>query len=466
MAHDHPDPLAWALDAFRDRARADRYRRYGRYYRGDHDLAFATDKFRTTFGSLFATFAYNRCSVVVDSMADRLSVESFTAAAGDVIGQRAGELWSENQMNLRAGEVHKEVIRSGDAYVIVWPEMQEDGTILPTIWPQKAAEIRVHYDDERPGQLTTAAKSWELHDKRLRLNLYFPDRIEKYVTRTKAIGGLPTQSAGFEPFIATDPMTGRDEPWPIRNPYNAVPVLHFANNADTGEYGQSELRDVLPLQDGLNKTLMDEMVTMELAAFPQRVILGIEPSTEDETIDSLRKLEGGVAKIITISGEAAKIAEFSAAQLSQFIDVAEAWDVMISRASRLPVHLLKMSGDFPSGVAMRTAEHPFTSKIEDRQVAFGQTWAAVMRLALRMVGIAAPGQIETVWTSAAPISEEETWDLAVTKKAAGLPLARILEEAGYDPDEIGAIEDAKRASAQAFAQTAVRAFDAGELALE
>ncbi|MBV9242065.1 MAG: hypothetical protein JO314_08650, partial [Acidobacteria bacterium] len=42
--------LQTALDNFR--CNATRYAKYDRYYNGDHDLAFATEKFQNTFGSL------------------------------------------------------------------------------------------------------------------------------------------------------------------------------------------------------------------------------------------------------------------------------------------------------------------------------------------------------------------------------------------------------------------------------
>lgn len=465
MAHGPANPLPWALAAFKQSTQADRYRLYGRYYRGDQDLAFATDKFRSTFGQLFATFSYNRCSVVVDSVADRLSIESFTSDKGDAVSNKAMEIWDANRMDVRAGEVHKEAMRSGDGYVIVWPEMAPDGSIMPTIWPQTAEQIRVHYDDEKPGEITLAAKTWPLHDGRIRLNLYFRDRIEKHVTRNRATNGLPTQETGFEEFHVKD-AAGQDEPWPITNEWDVVPVFHFANNADIGSYGQSELRDVVPLQNALNKTLSDMMVAMELAAYPQRILLGIEEEDKDRALAALRTLEGGIAKIITVGSGDAKVAEFSAAQLSQFTDVAEFWDKAISRTSRLPVHLLQMSGDFPSGVAERMAENPYTHKIEDRQISFTPEWGEVQALALRQAGVADPGNIEVIWTPAAPISDEEKWALAVTQKSAGLPLDEILKLAGYSPEDIAAINEVKQASAAQFAQQAQAQFNAGTLATD
>ena len=53
-----------------------RYARTERYYDGDHDLAFATEKFVNTFGTLFREFALNLCPVVCDAVRDKLNESS------------------------------------------------------------------------------------------------------------------------------------------------------------------------------------------------------------------------------------------------------------------------------------------------------------------------------------------------------------------------------------------------------
>ena len=69
------------------RINAPRYSRAERYYNGEHDLAFATEKFQSTFGSLFREFALNLCPIVCDAVRDKLRVTGFSLEAGsDVDG--------------------------------------------------------------------------------------------------------------------------------------------------------------------------------------------------------------------------------------------------------------------------------------------------------------------------------------------------------------------------------------------
>jgi len=72
------------------RRSASRYEKPERYYNGDHDLRFATDKFENAFGSLFREFALNLCPVVCDAVRDKLRITSFSRTAGCLPAVRRG----------------------------------------------------------------------------------------------------------------------------------------------------------------------------------------------------------------------------------------------------------------------------------------------------------------------------------------------------------------------------------------
>ena len=264
------EALAWAVAAAADGERAARYVRYRRYYDGDQDLSFMSQKWRQAFGSRLAMLAYNRCSAVVDAHADRLFVDGF-AHADAAVAEAAAGIWSRNRMDRRQDEVYTEAFAMGDGYVLVWPDAE---TGRPTIWPQPAGAVRVLGSEEQPGRIDLAAKCWTARGGVVRLNVYHPDRIERWVTEQPRRVGGSLKPESFVPFAgdAAGPV--------IANPYGAVPVFPFANNARTGEYGASELRDILPLQDALNKALADLLVAQESAAFPQKVIIGVNAAAD------------------------------------------------------------------------------------------------------------------------------------------------------------------------------------------
>ncbi len=442
------DPLAWSVKAFRDE-RALLYADYANYFSGRHPTAVSPSSATGALGNLLLAMTYNRCAPVVDAIADRLTVTGFRDAAGNGNADAVMDLWNANRMDKREGEVNQEALTSGDGYVIIWPDPTSG---VPTIWPQDAAAMRVFYDDERPGLIQLATKLWRTTDDYLRLNIYLPDRLEKYITRNKYKTGLPQ---GPSAFIEYQP--DGDLMWPLvydwyRPNVPSIPVFHFANNARTGRYGVSELQGVVPLQDALNKAVTDLMKGSELGGHPQKWASGVDQNTVDDAVIV------GVDRVIASARTDARFGNFDPTNLAQLIAVVNQFDMMIARTARIPVHYLALSGDFPSGEALKTAESPFVRKIEDRQVAFGNVWEDAMILALRMSGIELAFQLEVVYESAEPRSDREAAELAALWTQAGMPLPSILRELGKSDEEIAAV----MADLDANMERARQAFDAGE----
>lgn len=429
-----PDnPVAWAVKAFHD-GRNDTYRRYQAYLDGDQPLMFATEKFRSAFGRLFEAFAYNRCEAVVDAHADRLQVGGF-GANNETVSGRAQEVWDANHMDVREGHIESDAFGLGDSHLIVEKHVTSGDVHM---WIQNPATVRVHYSEDVPGQIDLAAKTWRDEREYQRLNLYFAGRIEKYISRHRAFSGMPTSDKSFQRYDFLG------EPWSfVLNVPDVVPVFPFANNGRTNSYGVSELRHVLPLQDALNKTIMDTLVAMEFAAYPQRVIIGVEPTEDQEKV--IQRFEAGLTRIVTLFAPDAKIGEFSAANIAQYLAIAEFFDLAIARVTKVPVHHLTMTGGFPSGRALRIAEAPFTRKLEDRQKAFSVPFSEAMSYGLALDGLATrPGDLRINWTPAAPLSEEDELDMALQKDSLGFPLEQILKEMGYEESQITDILEAKR----------------------
>jgi hypothetical protein len=443
-----------AINAFR--SAATRYEKPARYYDGGHDLRFATEKFENTFGTLFREFALNLCPIVCDAVRDKLRVTGFSVdrtadvpSARHISHDRADdnhtrtrrprsdirEVWHRNRMAVRAGELHNEVLKSGDAYAIVWPDEQGRASI----YPNRASTVTVTYDDDHPGRIVQAAKYWLTSDKYIRLNIFCPDRIEKYISREKSEGILPDAS-GFVPAGTRAPLPARDGdrraelpafPAVVPNPFGVVPVFHFANNSGIGSFGRSELDAAIPIQDGLNKAVLDMLVAMEFAAFRQRWAAGIEVEYDQEGRVKV-PFQAGVDHIWVASDANAKFGDFQAAELEQFLKVKDSFRIDIASVTGTPLHyFLQQSGEFASGESLKRSETRFLAKVRDRQASFGQVWADVMSFALRIEGVAQNAQLITEWEDPSPMSERERLENLLLKKQIGLPLDEALVEAGY-----------------------------------
>lgn len=448
-----PDPIEYAVKRFRNDGQNERYALYRDYLDGNHPLQFASPKYESAFGNLFEAFAYDRTNMVVDAHADRLRIVGFDGRAA----AKVQAIWDANSMKRREGEIEAEALGEGDAYIIV-EKHPETGKV--NIWANDAENVRVYYSDEDPGKIEFAVKAWRIETGYMRINVYLPGRVEKYISGQKAHSGMPMSAKNFERYE----LDG--EPWPMPTGIDdMVPVFHVPNNARTGRYGVSELRHVIPIQNALNKTLTDLMVAMEMGAYPQKVILGVQPppyGTDEDAASQakLNRFELGIDRILEIIGDNARIAEFQAVALAQFIATAQFFDTAVSRVTRVPVHWLSMSGDFPSGQALRTAESPFVGKIEDRQDAFGEVFGNAMQYALRLDGVADPGEITPIWKSAAPLSMEDELELAMMKQTLGLPMEWVLKGLSFvdETDIPNIVELADRKAAEA-----IRAFDRGAI---
>ncbi len=417
-----------------------RYQRSERYYRGDHDLAFATDKFANAFGAQFREFALNLCPAICDAVRDKLKIEGFSVETiskesqlnAAEIEDTATAIWQRNRMAVRAGELHKEALKNGDAYAIVWPDA--DGHAV--IYPNKAANCAVRYDEESPGKILSASKYWQTADKYTRLNIYYTDRIERFIT--KSFGGVLLPSTDqFVPFVEDG------NPALIANPFGEVPVFHFANNADIGERGRSELDAAMPVQDGLNKSVLDMLVAMEYCAYRQRWAAGIEIEYDSDGL-VVPPFKAGIDHLWISESSETKFGEFADANLEQFLKVKESFRIDMASVSGTPLHYLQpQNKTLASGEALKKAETRFIAKVRDRQNAFGRVWEDALAFALRIENAGVGIRLLSRWQDPSPISERELLENIQIKRSLGLPSSAALAEAGYGKASIKRMTDEK-----------------------
>lgn len=438
--------LTWATNQYKMNERRRKYELYWNYYEGNQRLAFATEKFKEAFGNLFKEFAENVCPAVVDSLVDRLQVVGFRSSAAalstepvpslvpgvperkkvttsDPKGQDAWDIWERNRMDLRSKDVHRESVMMGDSYAIVWP----DENMQAAIWPQLANEVTVQYDPNTQGKLLRGAKRWfDDVEARWMLNVYLRDAILKFESRNKTVN-QPEKPEGYRQI---------DE---VSNPYDVVPVFHFPRGVQN-RHGRSDLKDVIPIQDALNKAVMDMLIAMEFASFKQRYVIGLEVEIDEETGEpkDANAKNYGVDRMMAIPNEEAKVGQFDATDLTQFLKVQEKFWASVARVSGTPLHYFFITqGDFPSGEAQKAAEARFSTRIEDSQTSYGNTWEDVMRFAMQIDGTWEENlELTALWTDATPRSDSELADTAVKKKAVGFSRSYLLSEFGLSDEEI------------------------------
>lgn len=455
------------------RARWPLYATYKAYCSDKQPLTFASEEYKDAFAKMISRYRENLCPAVVNALADRLIVTGFDyegpsagaaapqgeaseaeATAAQVITSTTWRIWRDNRMDHRAGQVMKEAARCGDAFVLVWPDSEG----RPRITPQDPQAMQVHYPDE--GELPDwAAKWWLLEDKRARLNIYTPEAIEKWVTPRALQGGkMPTTTI-------PDFVPWPEEPW-IENKFGRVPVFHFANDADIGEYGTSELKDVLPIQDALNKSVADILVGAEFAAFPQRYATGIQVVIDPETGQPVKSFKPGPDRLWISGSKDAEFGQFMPMQLEQLLEERASFKDAIADVTGTPTHYLRMNPtSWPSGESLKTAEARFVSKVRDRQQGFGNAWEDVIAFAALQMGMTIDGRLSTLWQDASPRSDKDAAETAILKKQVGVSNEQLQRELGYSDEQIEKMgeesAEAAEAATERMMQSAAR-FDARE----
>lgn len=426
-----------------------RLKNYDAYYFGQHPINFSSEKFRTEYGKRLQHFRDNLCKIVVKAPSDRLEVIGFSSDAKSAVYNISWEAWKYSEMPRLAKRVHREAFKTGDAYVIVWGDEDENSRMHP----QDSKQCCVFYDAET-GKVYRGAKVWRGDNNFIYLTLYFADRIEKYVTRNpQPAGNMPTT---YQAFVRRNV---KDEDWPLMHPDgldDTPAIFHFGLET-------SILDDVIPLQDALNKTLADLLISSESNSIQQRWTTGIAYEIDPETGKQIIPFENTAAWFATkdIDG---KFGQFDESDLKGFLETAEDFRNQIANVAGIPQYYFKLEGGtIPSGEALRKAEARFTALIKDAQGDFGETWASIMRFAL-MFDETLPADekaIETQWSPADPLSANEAADLAIKKKNIGISTERALSEIGYTDDDITKMAGENDAADKKKQENFAKTFDAG-----
>lgn len=426
-----PRTVPLDAQAWRDRllkALADRWRRikiYDAYYRGEHNLAFASEKYRTAFGQLFAQFSDNWTPIIVDAVEERLNVEGFRFGANVESDADAWEIWQRNQLDAESQIAHTEALIAGMSGVLVAPGA--DGE--PVITIEHAAQTIVQCAPGDTRRRIAALKQWQDEDGYAQVTLYLPDLVYKWQSARTLKRGTGTVQ-----WIARE-VDG--ETWPMQNPLGQVPIVPLRNRARLLGEGESELAGVIKIQDAVNKMIADMLVASEFAAYRQRYVAGMEIPVDEQTGQTIEPFRPGADRLWMTENPAARFGEFSETNLSNFVTAIEMLVQHVASQTRTPPHYFYLSGQFPSGESIKSAETGLVAKARRKMRHFGEAWEEVMRLAFAVKGDAraAAWDAETIWGDPESRSESEYVDALVKKKALGVPDQQLQEDAGYTPQQ-------------------------------
>src|SRR3990167_3294191 len=408
-------------------------------------------------------FCENFAEPVVDALAERLEVIGFSSSEAnedtgdDPTGSVVEEWWQRCRMDAMQGVVHTKTLICGDDFLIVeWHEEEE----MPRFCLQKPHQIKVCYSDDDPGMIEYAVKVWNSRMKGpqnaagkpvQRMNLYFPDRVEKWYRLTNGDG---QGNGGWEHWSDEGDMA-----WPVPWVSNdgeplGIPVVHFRSKPLGDGPGRSRVKPVIPFQEQLNKYAADLNDLIDNHALPQDWATGVSGDME------LKRVPGNVWKGTT---DTVKFGRLDASPTTNLLEAIEGVLSRLARRSRVPMHLLT-GGTPPSGESLKTSESGLVATAKAAQIAFGNSWEDAMMLGLRLA--TAFGDLElpddltlqTNWANPETRSDEADLNVATLKKSLGVSRYTLLTELGYDAEKEALL---RQGEAEMAAEAAGAMLDSG-----
>jgi hypothetical protein len=419
------------------------------YYDGDQPLAYSTKRLKDIFQDLNTHFSENWCAVVVDSLKDRVNLAGLRSE--DAAVQTAlDELWAQGDLNLTSDDVHEAALVTGEGYLLAWPG--DDG--LPAPYANDPRLCHVYYSPDNPRRPLWAAKGWVAEDERYYLTLYYPDRLE-YYSSTKPADQVQSWKS-LEPLQE-----------PAQNPYGVIPVYHFRASR---RGARSELLNVLPLQDAINKLLADMMVAAEFGAFAQRYVISQMETGKVEQFLKNSAYSHWILPAGDGEGEPTQVGQFAPTDLANYLSAIDNLAEAIATISRTPRHyFMGDAGANVSGEALIALEAPLNKKAQDRIDAYTPTWQQSVAFMLKIRGMTVdPASILPVFDKPETIQPRTAAEITQIRVTSGMPLKSALRLEGMEEAEIEQIaaeaqeeEAARQATLGQALMDAQERFDGG-----
>lgn len=429
------------------------------YHEGNQGVEL-TDRLEQFLGT-DVEFRMNVTRGVVMALVERLRVVGFDSV-DEGLADWASDVWQEHNLDAIQEDVYEGALRDGESFVIVsWDGTEDKLSVIPH---QRYTDVQVDGDgfgcwmvyneDDYNQKPLYGVKQWtedvdEVKDDGIireiaqRRNHYYPNRVEKY---RRDLQGE---------WIAYQPPG--DEEWPLPwidssdNPLG-IALVHFTNKGL-----RCEAWDAIPLQNAINKSLLDLLSSSDLTAFRIFYSLGFIPTTDGkkpaEDRSNWLKLEPGQVVGTTKSAREADFGAIDTANLSELMDLTHQLVLWLAMVTNTPVSRFISTKLIASDATLKEQEGPLIARVNSRQVRFGNAWSRCFDIARRLDNefgeetVNEEESIDLIWIEGAARGMSEKLDILEQKQTIHIPTKQLWKEAGYNQKQIDEMEterDAER----------------------
>lgn len=406
------------------------------YYRGDHPLPWLAPQAHEEFRRVLQMTRSNYMGLVVDATAERLKVEGFRIGESNTGDRETWRIWQANDLDADSDKGVLESLISGQSYLLVAPNVVDRS--LPHMWVEHASQAIVEYQPGTNRRVPAAGlKVWDDEwSGDVHATLYLPAEVYKFRAKRNITGpGFSVGKADWrERRVA-------GEEWPAPNPLGVVPLVELPNNPRLLTGGVSEIADVMCIQDRINKTIADRLVTQDYGAFPQKWVSGWP--LQDEGGNPTPEIAVGRDRMVTTDVTEAKFGQWDAAALDPY-SMAKREDVKdVASRTRTPAQYLLGELNNVNAATLKATESGLISKVRQRMRPLGEGLEQGTRIARRAAGLPDGGDasMEVMWRNPEYRTEGELTDAVVKRYQAGIAsLRQSREDVGYSTTQIARLE--------------------------
>ena len=444
----------------RRNAQATAIRDWWAYYDGEQLLYYLL-RILSEQDDRFGALTINWCEKFADSIDRRMFVEGFLLDDSDTPDGDLWKVWQRNDMAEFQSENNVASLVTGNSYIMVGPS--NEGALVTVESP---ASMAVEIDP-----LT----------RRVVASLKFYKSDSEATLDDRAVLQIPDVSGGVKlvEFEVGKPVSSRKQGWMSAasklQSSPTVPVVQFPNR-QRQRLGRSELRTLKPLVDAANFTATSMMASVLHHAMPRMLAINVAESmfmNDDGSVnrEAVKSATGALWVVPAETDEDGNVPDNAPTPDVKQLPASEMrnFHETLSTLGRLGAGLCDMAphtlgfgiSDNPASAdGIRASEGDMVARVERHQVARGNGYERVMRLAMAVEGKdpATASGLETVWRSAATPTQASKADAAVKTYGSGISdLRQARVDYGYSLTVIEAMEKRERAEADEESVRGVRA---------
>jgi hypothetical protein len=404
------------------------------YYCGAHPLPWLAPQAREEFRRILKMTRSNYMGLVCDSTAERMQVIDFRVGEQSEGDKDSRRIWQKNNMDFYSDQAILESIITGTSYLSLGPNAKDPAN--PFIWAEHPSQVVVEY---APGS--------NRRDKAAGVKVWIDDWTGKINATLHLAPGSGRPRALIFKYQAAKPANTatppqwerrevKGEKWPAVNPLGKVPFYELPNNPRLLTGGRSEIEDVTDIQDRINKTLADRLITQDYGAFPQKWATAW-PDEDDEG-NPQPKIDVGRDRMVTSSVQETQFGQWAAAPLDPY-SAAKREDVKdIASRTRTPAQYLLGELTNVNGETLKAAESGLISKVRQRIRGVDDGFEDCMIDARQLAGLPVLGNedIEVMWRNPEYRTEGELTSALVQMGSLHVPHQILWEKWGATPPEV------------------------------